>query len=186
MRIAFAVPSIPGSAVRPKVLLDPYGRSVVVPDGIPPARERIRAHRRDRHEKRGGRPHRLRLGGRRAAASEFRVDRHLRDARRRLHAPSQLRRRGGAERDICRHDREDPAPPGTRDHRRGAAADIPVRPAGLPAGLGQLLGIFAGIVLRSSCRLQFAQGRPRARRRVPRSRQGAAPRRHRSDPRRRL
>ena len=27
-----------------------------------------------------------------------------------------------------------------------------------PAGPGQLLGIFAGLVLRSSCRLQFAEG----------------------------
>ena len=91
-----------------------------------------------------------------------------------------------AERHICRHDREDPVPPGSRDHRGGAAADIPVRPAGLPGGPRQLLGLFAGIVLRPACRLQFAQGRPRPGRRVPRPRQGAPPRRHRGDPRRRL
>ena len=129
------------------------------PGGVfPAAGEPIRAKRRERDEKRRRRPRRLRLGGRRAAASEFRIDRHLRDARRRLHAASQLGRCRGAARDLCRHDREDPVPAGSRDHRGRAAADLPVRPAGLPAGPGQLLGLFAGVVLRSARRLQFAQG----------------------------
>ena len=47
-----------------KALLDPYGRAVVVPDGIfSPCGEPIRAERCDRHEECGGRSRRLRLGG---------------------------------------------------------------------------------------------------------------------------
>ena len=90
-----------------KVLLDPYGRAVVVPEGysrqmasqygvndaiamksvvVDPAATTGRAMRRC------------------VAASPHR---HLRDARRRLHASSEFRSCPGAERDICRHDRED-------------------------------------------------------------------------------
>ena len=34
----------------------------------------------------------------------------------------------GAARDLCGHDREDPIPPGSRDHRRRTASGVPVRP----------------------------------------------------------
>ena len=53
------------------------------------------------------------------------------------------------------------------------------------AGL-QLLGILAGLVLRTACRLQFAARTPSARSTSSGHRQGAAPRRDRGDPRRRL
>ena len=55
-----------------------------------------------------------------------------------------------------------------------------------PRGPGQLLGLCAGLVLRAARRLQLAPRPARARRRVPRHGQGAAPRGHRGDPRRGL
>ena len=61
-----------------------------------------------------------------------------------------------------------------------------VRRAGCAAGLRQLLGLPAGLVLRAAPGLQLAAGSARRARRVPRHGQGAAPRRHRGDPRRRL
>ena len=60
---------------------------------------------------------------------------------------------GVAERDarhLRRPDREDPLSPGTRHHRRRAAAGLPVRRPGLPAGPGQLLGLRAGLLLRAA------------------------------------
>ena len=105
------------------------GARVVVPDDY----SRVNASRYGeanpkRHEERRGRSRSLRLGGRCAVAPAFRHDRDLRDARRRLHAASELRGLRGAARDLCGHDREDPVSAGSRDHRRRAAARIPVRP----------------------------------------------------------
>ena len=158
-------PFDPGQGLRfdpSKILLDPYGRAVVVPEGVFPATgEPIRAKRRERDEKRRGRPRRLRLGGRRAAASELCVHRHLRDARCRLHAPPQLGRRRRARGTYAGMIRENPVSPGSRDHRRGIAADLPVRPAGLPAGPDQLLGLCPGLVLRSA-RRATVRGRTRS------------------------
>ena len=118
------------ASTREKVLLDPYGRAVAVPA----AYDRAAAARPGRQrghgdEERGGRPGALRLGGRRAAAPPVRRHGHLRDARARLHAPSQLGRGAGQARHLRRPDREDPVPAGPRRHGRRAAAGLPVRPA---------------------------------------------------------
>ena len=69
------------------------------------------------------------------------ADHRLRDARPRLHPPSQLRRRREDARHLRRPDREDPLPPGARRHRGRAAAGVRVRRPGLPAGAGELLGL---------------------------------------------
>ena len=87
---------------------------------------------------------------------------------------------------VCRADREDSVSPGARHHRGRAAAGVPVRRPGLPAGHGQLLGLRAGLVLRAAPGLQLAAGSARPGRRVPRHGQGAAPRGHRGHSRRRL
>ena len=64
---------------------------------------------------------------------------------------------GGEDpRHLRRADREDPLPAGARHHRRRAAAGVPVRRPGLPAGPGQLLGLSAGLVLRAAPGLQLA------------------------------
>ena len=89
-------------------------------------------------------------------------------------------------RHLRRPDREDPVSPGARHHRGRAAAGVPVRRPGLPAGQGQLLGLRAGLVLRAAPGVQLAPGSARPGRRVPRHGQGAAPGRHRGHPRRRL
>ena len=97
--IAPTVPSRPSVGLRfdpSKLLLDPYGRAVVVPDGVQPrGRARPGDNTRDRDEERRRGSARLRLGGRRAAAAARSADRDLRDARARLHAPPELRRRAG-------------------------------------------------------------------------------------------
>ena len=104
----------------------------------------------------------------------------------RLHPPSQLRRGRREARDLRRPDREDSLPAGPRRHRRRAAAGVSVRSAGRAGRPRELLGLPAGLVLRAASRLQLAHGAARRARRVPRHGEGAAPRRHRSDPRRRL
>jgi len=64
-----------------KVLLDPYGRGVVVPDNYSrDARAPGRRQRRDGDEERGGRSQRVRLGRRQSAASAVLAYHHLRDA----------------------------------------------------------------------------------------------------------
>ena len=93
------------------------------------------------HEERRGRPARLRLGGRPAAAAPYARDRDLRAARARLHARTPARASPAAGGHLRRPDREDPLPAGSRRHRRRAAAGLPVRRAGLPPGLCQLLGL---------------------------------------------
>ena len=87
-------PSADCGSIRTKVLLDPYGRGVVVPKNY----DREAAQRAGDNAATAMKsvvvdPSALRLGGRRSAAPAVRADHHLRDARPRLHAPSQLRRR---------------------------------------------------------------------------------------------
>ena len=77
----------------------------------------------------------VRLGRRRAAETALLADHHLRDARARLHPPSQFRRRGEDPRHVCRADREDSVSPATRHHRGRTAAGVPVRRPGCPPGL---------------------------------------------------
>ena len=96
---------------------------------------RAQARRQRRHgdEERRGRPARPTTGrATRRSQRPLVADDHLRDARARLHPPSQLRRRRGDARHLRRPDREDPLPPGPRHHRGRAAAGVPVRRAGLP------------------------------------------------------
>ena len=77
-----------------KVLLDPYGRAVVVPDAYDrAAASRPGDNTASRHAERGRGSRRLRLGRRRPAAPALRQHGDLRDARRRLHAASKLGRR---------------------------------------------------------------------------------------------
>ena len=93
------------------------------PEGLRPrGRAATGRQRRDGDEERGRRSARVRLGGRRAAAPALRADHHLRDARPRLHAPPEFRRRRADPRHLRRADREDPVPPGSRHHRRRVAA----------------------------------------------------------------
>ena len=170
-----------------KVLLDPYGRGVVVPKNYDrEAARRAGRQRRDGDEERRRRSGRVRLGGRRPAAPALRAHHHLRDARPRLHAPPELRRRREDPRHLRRPDREDSVSPGARHHRGRAAAGVPVRRPGLPAGQGQLLGLRAGLVLRAAPGLQLAAGSARPGRRVPRHGQGTAPGGHRGHSRRGL
>ncbi len=89
-------PSLPAQGLRfdpTKVLLDPYGRGVVVPKNYDRAGRRAgRRQRGNGDEKRRRRSERLRLGGRRAAEPPGRAHHHLRDARPRVHPPPKLRR----------------------------------------------------------------------------------------------
>ena len=79
-----------------------------------------------------------------------------------------------------------PVPAGPGRHRGRAAAGVRVRRAGRAAGPRELLGLPAGLVLRAASRLQLPRRRTGRARRVPRHGEGAAPRGHRGDPRRRL
>ena len=90
-------------------------------------------------------------------------------------------------RHLRRADREDPVPAGSRHHRGRAAAGVcsstrrTARRARSTTGATSPLSFFA-----PHHGLQLATGPARRARRVPRHGQGAAPRRHRGDPRRRL
>ena len=106
-------PSDPAQGMRfdpAKVLLDPYGRGVVVPSEVQSRGGRtIRRQCRHRNEERRGGSDHLRLGRRRAPAPALLADDHLRNARARFHPPSQFRSGGGEARHVRRHDREDSA-----------------------------------------------------------------------------
>ena len=110
----------------------------------------------------------------------------LRAARARLHPAPQLGGGPDEARNLAGPDREDSVSPGPGHHRGGAAAGVPVRSAGRASRPRELLGLPAGLVLRAASCLQLAARAARRPRRVPRHGQGAASRRHRSDPRRRL
>ena len=159
-------PSDPAGGLRfdpAKVLLDPYGRGVVVPEGLQPrGRQPAGRQRRDGDEERGGGSQRLRLGGRHAAAAcppsrTIIYEMHVRGFTR--HPSSGVGREDA--RHLRRPDREDPVPAGARHHGGRAAAGLPVRRPGLPAGTGQLLGLPAGLVLRARTR-RTARGRIRS------------------------
>ena len=97
------------------------------PEELRPRRRRTgRRQRRHGDEERGCRFARVRLGGRRPALPARVTHHHLRDARPRIHSPSQLwgrRENPGHVRGI---DREDPLSPRTRHHRRRAASGVRV------------------------------------------------------------
>ena len=170
-----------------KVLLDPYGRSVVVPRRLQPrSRARRRRQRLHRDEERRSRSACVRLGGRYAALPASHPHRHLRDARARFHPPSQLRTAREHTRDLCRRVEKIPY---LTELGVTAVELMPVfqfDAQDAPPGSPQLLGIRAGLVLRAAPGLQFAPRPARPCERVPRHGQGAAPRRHRSDSRRGL
>ena len=111
----------------------------------------------------------------------------LRAARPRLHArtraPASPRARRGTYAGLIE---KIPYLQRARRHGRGAAAGLPVRPAGRPRGPRQLLGLLAGRLLRAAPGLRSRRDPLGGARRVPRHGQGAPPRRHRGDPRRRL
>ena len=94
-----------------KILLDPYGREVVVPASY--SREAASGNGRQCRggdEERGGEPGFLRLGRGHAAAPAIFAHDHLRDARARVHAPPELGCGRARSRDVCRPDRQDPLP----------------------------------------------------------------------------
>ena len=106
--------------------------------------------------------------------------------RARLHRAPELGARPHAARHLRRPRRDDPLPAPARRHGGRAAAGVPVRSRGRTAGTRQLLGLRADLVLRPARGLRVEARAARGARRVPRHGQGAAPCRHRGDPRRRL
>ncbi len=184
-------PFDPASGMRfdpDKVLLDPYGRGVVVPRelqsrrGAPAGRQH-----RDRDEERRRRRLRVRLGRRRAASAPVLANHRVRDARARLHASSQLWR----------------LPETTRGTFAGLIEKIPYLqqlgitavellpvfqfdPQDCSARTGELLGLCTGLVLRASPGLQLTPRSARSGRRVSRHGQGAAPGGHRGHSGRRV
>ena len=129
---------------------------------------------------------RVRLGRRYPAASAVRLapiiyEMHVRGFTR--HPSSGV---DESARHVCRADREDSVL-----QRTGITA-VELLPVfqfdaqDVPAGRGELLGLPAGLVLRAAPGVQLPPGPARPGGRVPRHGQGAAPRRNRSDPRRRV
>ena len=104
-------PSAPAQGLRfdsAKVLLDPYGRGVVVPKNYDREAAKQRGRQRgDGDEKRGRRSERVRLGGRPPAEPALLTHHHLRDARPRIYAPPEFRGRREVPRHVRRADRED-------------------------------------------------------------------------------
>ena len=181
-------PSAPERGLRfdsTKVLLDPYGRGVVVPKNY--TREAARQPGDNAATAMKSvvvDPGSYDWEGDRPAAPAFRAHDHLRDARPRLHAPSEFRASAEDARHLRRPDREDSLSPATRHHRRGTAAGVSVRRPGLSAGQGQLLGLRPDLVLCAAPGVQLASGSARPGRRISRHGQGPAPRGHRSHSRR--
>ena len=143
-----------------KVLVDPYGLVVAVPgtydrwaaarpgDNVAVAMKSVVADP-DRYDWEGDRP----------LQRPFARDRDLRAACGGLHPPSQLGCRDRQARDLRGTDRKDTIPQGSRRHRGGAAAGVPVRRAGLPAGQDELLGLCTRFVLRATSGVQLAEER---------------------------
>ncbi len=151
-------------------------------------RARRRGRRRRRPEVGGGRPA-LRLGGRPPAEHAAARDRHLRDARARLHPPAPRGPRGPA-RDLRRPRLRARAqlPARSRRDRGRAAARAPHRRRVVPvrARPVQLLGLLDDRLLRPALGLRGHRPARPGGARVQGHGQGAAPRGHRGDPRRRL
>ena len=186
-----------------KLLLDPYAVAI---DGhrrlARPDAAALRPRRRGRRPRRATRPtarrrcpsrvvvdRALRLGGRRAAAPPVERDRHLRGPRPRAHDAPPRRPRGAA-----RHLRR-PGLPGrssstSRPRRHGdrAAARPPLRRRELPRRprADQLLGLQLDRLPRTARPVRAGRHARRAGARVQGHGQGAARRRARGDPRRRL
>ena len=108
------------------------------------ARRQLRLGSQERRR----RPRCIRLGGRSSSAHALCQDGCLRDARGRLHAAPQLRRRGVEARHVCGRDRQDSVPAGPGYHRRRAAAGVRLRRSGC-AARRERLGLPAGLVLRT-------------------------------------
>ena len=172
-----------------KVLLDPYGRAMAVPSGYSRRRGRpSRGQRRARDEERGRRSRAATTGRatvplRRPFAQTVIYEMHVAGFTRHPSPGVPAGKRGtyaGLIEKIPYLQR-----PG--HHRRRAAAGLPVRRAGCPAGAGRTTGatrpsrFFAPHPGYSS-----QHGPARAARRVPRHGQGPAPRRDRGHPRRGL
>ena len=135
-----------------------------------------------------GRP-RLRLGGRPATRRALVAHRDLRDPCQGVHEAALVRARrpaGHLRRARLRGCDRPPARPG--GHRGGAAPRPPHRRRELPPRQGpvQLLGVQLDRLPRTARRLRRDRHDGRADPRVQGDGQGAAPRRHRGDPRRRL
>ena len=134
------------------------------PGGLRPrGREAGGRQRGDGNEERGRRSRRVRLGGRPPARPALCAHHHLRDARPRLHPGPEFRGRREDARHLRRADREDPLSAGSRHHGGRIAAGVRVRPPGVPAGRGQLLGLPAGLLLRAAPGVQLAARRRSAR-----------------------
>ena len=182
-----------------KLLADPYARALVRCAAPRPRRARPGPRRR-RHRAGPARLGRVRaaLGGRRPGvrlagrpAARRPVGRHggLRAARQGLHRGAPGRPRGAA-RDVRRSGAPggDRAPPPARCHDRGAAAGAALQQRAVAAAAPgrELLGLQHDGLLRAARRLLGPGRARRAGRRVPRPGAGAARRRHRGAPRRRL
>ena len=161
------------------------------PDGTERRRPRARRRGRRRGDPEVDRRRRgLRLGGRRAAAHAVERDRHLRDPRQGLHDAPPGRARGPA-----RHLRR----PGVRARRSATSSDLGVTAVELlpihhiadesflhERGLTNYWGYSSIGYLAPHAALRRDRHARRAGARVQGHGQGAAPRRHRGDPRRRL
>ena len=137
-----------------KVLLDPYGRGVVVPKNYSRDAARLAGDNATTAMKSVVvDPHGYDWEGdtvlRRPSSRTIIYEMHVT----RFHAPSQLRSFGNSTRHVCRFDREDSISPATRHHCRRTAACVSVRRPGCPTWTRQLLGICAGLVLRAAPRL---------------------------------
>ena len=152
-------------------------------DVRPLGRGAARRQCRGGDEKRRRRSRSVRLGRRSAARAAVCRDRDLRAACARLHAPSQLGCRDREARDLCGTDREDSLPQGSGRHRGRAAAGVPVRRAGLPAGQRELLGLCSRFRSSRHIRRTARRRTPRGPRRISGHGEGASPRGPRSYPR---
>ena len=94
--------------------------------------------------------------GDRAAAAAVRRNGDLRAARPRLHPPSQLGRRRGEARHLCRTGRKDPVPRGPRRSRPSNCCRCFSSIRRMRRRPRELLGLPAGLVLRAASRLQLA------------------------------
>ena len=154
----------------------------------PRAAPAARRQRRDRDEERRRRPGAPTTGRatRRCAARRRRpiiYEMHVA----RLHPPPELRRRGRDARHLRRPDREDPVPAATSASPRSSCCrSSSSTPRTCPPGMVNYWGYQPVSFFAPHQRLQLAPGPARPGRRVPRHGQGAAPRRHRGHPRRRL
>ena len=135
-----------------KVLLDPYGTGVAIPDGYRPPRTAARPATAVRDEERRHRPGRLRLGGRPAARPIVPRHDHLRGPRRGLHggtrAPASPTTRRGTYRGLHRARSRTCVDLGVT-----AVELLPVfavRPVRRASRADQLLGLPAGLVLRAA------------------------------------